>query len=82
MQHMVYCSLSHYDNGTYLCHANNDYTPAVAMINSIVFDKPVVELDLVKAVDNDKIFVNWTITEWNSPVTDYFLFVSLPRFFL
>ena len=70
-------SLNHYDNGTYLCHANNNYTPDYAQINAIVFDVPVVELDLVKAVDQDKIYLNWTLIEWNSPVTTYLLYVSI-----
>lgn len=42
-------------------------------MDTVVYDKPQVNLDLVKAVDSDKIYLNWTITKWNSPVTDYYL---------
>ena len=42
-------------------------------MDTVVYDKPEVELDLVKAVDMDKIYLNWTLTQWNSPVTEYFL---------
>lgn len=42
-------------------------------MDTVVYDKPQVSLDLVKAVDSDKIYLNWTITKWNSPVTDYYL---------
>jgi len=67
--------LNHLDNGTYMCIANNEYNLAdkVALVNAIVFDAPVVELDLVKAVEKDMVFVNWTINHWNSPVTDYYI---------
>ena len=75
---MISFSLNHLDNGTYLCSAENHYKTDVAIINAVVFDRPVVELDLVKAVDMDKVYLNWTVVQWNSPVTDYFLFVSPP----
>lgn len=39
-------------------------------------DKPSVKIDYVRAVDQDKLFFNWTLDDWNSPVTDYFLAVS------
>ena len=42
-------------------------------MDTVVYDKPEVSLDLVKAVDMDKIYLNWTTTKWNSPVTDYYL---------
>ena len=42
-------------------------------MDTVVFDKPEVSLDLVKSVDSDKIYLNWTIVRWNSPVTDYYL---------
>ena len=46
----------------------------MAIINAVVFDKPFVQLDTVKAVDQDKIYLNWTVVLWNSPITDYLLF--------
>ena len=65
--------LSHADNGTYLCHGENQYHADVAVMDTVVYDKPEVSLDLVKAVDSDKIYLNWTIVRWNSPVTYYYL---------
>ena len=65
--------LSHADNGTYLCHGENQYHADVAVMDTVVYDKPEVSIDLVKAVDSDKIYLNWTIVRWNSPVTDYYL---------
>ena len=70
---LTYFRLSHADNGTYLCHGGNQYHSDVAVMDTVVYDKPQVSLDLVKAVDSDKIYLNWTITKWNSPVTDYYL---------
>lgn len=75
--HLEIHDLTHDDNGTYLCHGENDYHADVAVMNNVVYDRPEVEIDLVKAVDKDKIFVNWTAIDWNSPITEYFLFVSL-----
>ena len=68
--------LSHADNGTYLCHGENDYGIDVAILENLVLDKPNVKIDLVKPVATDKIYFNWTVTDWNSPVTDYYLSVS------
>ena len=68
-------SLSHADNGTYLCHGENDYGTSVAVMENVVFDKPEVKLDAVEAVGVDKVFFNWTVNDWNSPVSDYFLSV-------
>ena len=51
----------------------NEYHSDVAVMDTVVFDKPQVNLDLVKSVDEDKIYINWTIVRWNTPVTDYYL---------
>ena len=45
-------------------------------METVVYDKPEVKLDAVEAVGSDKIFFNWTVVDWNAPVTDYFLSVS------
>ena len=71
--HDYTCRISHADNGTYLCHGENQYHADVAVMDTIVYDKPQVNLELVKAVDSDKIYLNWTTTRWNSPVIDYYL---------
>ena len=69
-------SLEHADNGTYLCHGENDYGIDVAILENLVLDKPQTRIDQVVPVGTDKIFFNWTVSDWNSPITDYFLSVS------
>ena len=69
-------SLTHTDNGTYLCHGENDYGIDVAILENLVLDKPEVLIDMVVPVGKDKIFLNWTVTDWNLPISDYFLSVS------
>ena len=44
-------------------------------METVVYDKPEVKLDAVESVGSDKIFFNWTVVDWNAPVTDYFLSV-------
>ena len=70
-------NLNHGDNGTYLCHGENEYGIDVAIMETLIYDKPEVNLNVVMPVGRDKIFFNWTTTDWNSPITDYFLSVSL-----
>jgi hypothetical protein len=69
-------ALNHGDNGTYLCHSKNEYSSDTAMVDVVVLDTPQVKIDYVRGVDKDKIFFNWTLTDWNSKVTDYRLSVS------
>lgn len=73
--------LTHMDNGTYLCHGENEYDIDVAILHNLVLDKPQVNIHKVVPVATDKIYFNWTVTDWNSPVTDYFLSVRpfLPK---
>jgi len=70
-------NLEHSDNGTYLCHGENDYGIDVAILENLVLDKPQLDFNQVVPVGTDKIFFNWTVSDWNSPITDYFL--SIPR---
>jgi hypothetical protein len=72
-----FSSLQHSDNGTYLCHGENKYGTAMSVPILMVMDKPEVKLDAVVPVGMDKLFFNWTVTNWNSPVTDYYLSVSI-----
>ena len=62
--------------GTYLCHGENDYGIDVAILENLVLDKPQLDFNQVVPVGTDKIFFNWTVSDWNSPITDYFLSVS------
>ena len=48
----------------------------VAILENLVLDKPQARIDKVVPVGTDKIFFNWTVSDWNSPITDYFLSVS------
>ena len=48
----------------------------VAILETMVLDKPEVKMDFVKSVGKGKIYFNWTVTDWNLPVTDYYLSVS------
>ena len=64
------------DNGTYLCHSKNEYGSDTTVVHTVVQDKPQVKIEYVRGVDMDKIFFNWTLTDWNAPVTDYRLSVS------
>lgn len=68
--------LNHMDNGTYLCHSKNEYGSDTTVVHTVVQDKPQVKIEYVRGVDMDKIFFNWTLTDWNAPVTDYRLSVS------
>ena len=53
----------------------NEYDIDVAILHNLVLDKPQVNIHTVVPVGTDKIYFNWTVTDWNSPVTDYFLSV-------
>ena len=65
--------MHHDDNGTFLCHGENEYGSDVAILENFVLDKPDVSIDYVRAVGSTKIYFNWTVTDWNSEITDYFL---------
>ncbi|KAK0183353.1 hypothetical protein PV327_001403 [Microctonus hyperodae] len=59
------------DNGTYWCMAN-DYSDVVNASRSLfVVDVPQVNIDFMKAVGADKIFLNWTVNDGNMPITKY-----------
>ncbi|XP_063989399.1 tyrosine-protein phosphatase 69D [Diachasmimorpha longicaudata] len=59
------------DNGTYTCMAN-DYRGTVASVRHLfVIDKPQVNIDFIKAVGADKIFLNWTVNDGNKPIQNY-----------
>eukprot|EP00094_Tigriopus_californicus_P001276 TCALIF_01236-PA protein Name:"Similar to Ptp69D Tyrosine-protein phosphatase 69D (Drosophila melanogaster)" AED:0.07 eAED:0.07 QI:0/0.91/0.84/0.92/1/1/13/255/1330 len=66
-------NLEHSDNGTFLCHAENEYGTDTVILENYVLDKPTVKIDYVRAVDQDKLYFNWTLEDWNLPVSDYFL---------
>ena len=65
--------------GTYLCHGENDYGIDVAILENLVLDKPQLDFNQVVPVGTDKIFFNWTVSDWNSPI---YYFLSVIHFFL
>ena len=69
-------SLHHDDNGTFLCQGENEFGSDVSILENQVLDRPGVRIEHVRAVARDALYLNWTVTEWNSPVTDYFLKVE------
>ncbi|CAG9763906.1 unnamed protein product [Ceutorhynchus assimilis] len=55
------------DNGTYLCQAKNELSSANASTAILVLDKPQVTIDVIKPIGTNKIFLNWTVNDGNSP---------------
>ena len=66
-------NLEHGDNGTYLCHGKNAHNSATAIVEARVLDVPEVEVAHIVAVSSSKLYINWTVADWNSPVTGYIL---------
>ncbi|VEN39033.1 unnamed protein product [Callosobruchus maculatus] len=55
------------DNGTYTCIVYTPLSSANASTEILVLDKPQITLDLVKPIGINKIFLNWTVNDGNSP---------------
>ena len=66
-------NLEHSDNGTYLCHGKNAHNSDTAIVEALVLDVPEVKVEHIVAVSSSKLYINWTVTDWNSPVTGYIL---------
>ena len=66
-------NLNHDDNGTYLCHGKNAHNSDTAIVEALVLDVPEVKIDHIVAVSSSKLYINWTVTDWNSPVSGYIL---------
>lgn len=66
-------NLEHSDNVTYLCHGKNAHHSATAIVTGLVYDSPVVVIDKIVAVSQNKLFINWTVSSWNQPLTGYIL---------
>ena len=66
-------NLDHGDNGTYLCHSKNAHNSATAIVEALVLDVPEVTIDKIVAVSSSKLYINWTVVDWNTPVTGYIL---------
>lgn len=55
------------DNGTYSCAAITQLTVANASTAILVLDKPQISIDVIKPIGTNKIFLNWTVNDGNSP---------------
>ncbi|XP_044012009.1 tyrosine-protein phosphatase 69D isoform X2 [Aphidius gifuensis] len=59
------------DNGTYSCIAYDYYGPVIDFRILYVIDKPQINIDFIKAVGFDKVFLNWTVNDGNMPIKSY-----------
>ncbi|XP_050313580.1 tyrosine-protein phosphatase 69D isoform X2 [Anthonomus grandis grandis] len=56
-----------HDNGTYSCAAGNEISNVNASTAILVLDKPHIIIDVIKPIGTNKIFMNWTVNDGNSP---------------
>ncbi|KNC20876.1 Tyrosine-protein phosphatase 69D [Lucilia cuprina] len=63
------------ENGSYACviYASNGEEITRKNIALLVMDEPKVNIEYVKAVGADKIYLNWTVNNGNDPVQKYFI---------
>ncbi|CAG5077013.1 Similar to Ptp69D: Tyrosine-protein phosphatase 69D (Drosophila melanogaster) [Cotesia congregata] len=59
------------DNGTYSCLSHDFNNLVVGLRNLFVVDVPQVNIDFIKAVGADKIYLNWTVNDGNKPILHY-----------
>ncbi|XP_043249228.1 tyrosine-protein phosphatase 69D-like isoform X1 [Colletes gigas] len=70
---LEFTSLTHKDNGTYICKAH-DYNGEISAYRHLfVIDVPKVSIDFMKAVGAGSIFLNWTVNDGNEPIKKYFI---------
>lgn len=55
------------DNGTYTCIVDTSVSQYNASTEILVLDKPQITLDFVKSIGINKIYLNWTVNDGNSP---------------
>ncbi|XP_076262498.1 protein tyrosine phosphatase 69D isoform X2 [Rhynchophorus ferrugineus] len=55
------------DNGTYTCEARTQINVVNASTAILVLDKPQINIDVIKSIGTNKIFMNWTVNDGNSP---------------
>ncbi|XP_048526758.1 tyrosine-protein phosphatase 69D isoform X2 [Dendroctonus ponderosae] len=55
------------DNGTYTCTAGNENSTTNGSTAILVLDKPQISIDVIKPIGTNKIFLNWTVNDGNSP---------------
>lgn len=59
--------LTRKDNGTFMCLVQAGGSVANASVAILVLDKPQVNIDFVKAIGKNKLYLNWTINDGNAP---------------
>lgn len=64
--------LNRKDNGTYVCSVQAGNSVANASISVLVLDKPQVNIDLVKAIGKNRVYLNWTVNDGNVPASLFF----------
>ncbi|XP_069693184.1 tyrosine-protein phosphatase 69D isoform X2 [Periplaneta americana] len=65
--------VSRKDNGTYRCMAYGSQGEVSEEVHLFVLDMPLVKIDFVKAVGRTRIFLNWTVSDGNEPVLQYYI---------
>lgn len=55
------------DNGTYTCVVATPMAQSNATTKILVLDQPQIALDFVKSIGTNKIYLNWTVNDGNSP---------------
>lgn len=64
--------LSRKDNGSYTCLAQAGNSAANKSIPILVLDKPQVNIDFVKAIGKNKVYLNWTVNDGNAQSSLFF----------
>ncbi|CAH0562390.1 unnamed protein product [Brassicogethes aeneus] len=59
------------DNGSYICKSTNGVLRVNASSAIMVLDKPQITIDFIKAIATNKIYLNWTVNDGNSPDLKY-----------
>ncbi|KAL1493162.1 hypothetical protein ABEB36_011272 [Hypothenemus hampei] len=55
------------DNGTYTCSTGNGISSTNNSTAILVLDRPQISIDVIKPIGTNKIFLNWTVSDGNSP---------------
>ncbi|XP_049820439.1 tyrosine-protein phosphatase 69D isoform X3 [Aethina tumida] len=55
------------DNGTYTCKTTNGEMKVKESSAILVLDKPQITIDFIKPIATNKIYLNWTVNDGNSP---------------
>ncbi|KAF4532910.1 hypothetical protein B566_EDAN001514 [Ephemera danica] len=73
ISHLNFQRISRHDNGTYFCTVATPKGDVSASTTLFVLDVPQVNIDVVRAVGANRIFLNWTVNDGNDPMNSYFI---------